>query len=67
MDDRDGRQEREGEQSGQFDDDDKIVYAHKHPLVSRVECSPMAQEIGVQSQVESYQRLKKNGTWYRLA
>ena len=31
------------------------------PLARWLECSPMAWEIGVQSQVESYQRLKK---WY---
>ena len=31
-----------------------------------VECSPMAREIWVQSQVKSYQRLK-NGTSYLLA
>ena len=32
-------------------------------LAYRVECLPMAQETGVQSQVESYQRLKK---WYLI-
>ena len=31
------------------------------PLADKVECSTMAQETRVQSQVESYQRLKK---WY---
>ena len=31
-----------------------------------VECLPMAHETEVQSQVESYQRLKKNGTWYLI-
>ena len=33
------------------------------PLDLLVECSPMVQETGVQSQVESYQRLKK---WYLM-
>ena len=28
--------------------------------------SSMAQETGIQSQVDSYQRLKKNGTWCLL-
>ena len=31
-----------------------------------VDCSSMVWEIGVQSKVDSYQRLK-NGTWYRMA
>ena len=35
-------------------------------LAKRLECSPMARETWVQSQVESYQRLK-NGTWCLLA
>ena len=35
-------------------------------LAQWVECSPMARETRVQSQVESYQRLK-NGTWCRFA
>ena len=35
-------------------------------LVKTVERSPTARETGVQSQVESYQRLK-NGTWYLFA
>ena len=33
------------------------------PFTRWVECSPMARKIGVQSQVESYQRLKK---WYLI-
>ena len=33
------------------------------PLTKRLECSPIAREIGVQSQVESYQRLK---IWYLM-
>ena len=33
-------------------------------LMTVVECSPMARETGVQSQVESYQRLKK---WYLMS
>ena len=33
------------------------------PLVKRLECLPMARETRVQSQVESYQRLKK---WYLI-
>ena len=32
---------------------------YKGPLALRLECSPMALETGVQSQFESYQRLKK--------
>ena len=32
-------------------------------LILWVECSPMVREAGVQSQVESYQRLKK---WYLI-
>ena len=35
-----------------------------NPLVKWVECLPMARETRVQSQVESYQRLKK---WYLMA
>ena len=35
-------------------------------LAKWLEFSPMAQETWVQSQVESYQRLK-NGTWFHLA
>ena len=34
-------------------------------LAERVECSPMVQETGIQSQVTSYQDFK-NGTWYLL-
>ena len=33
------------------------------PLAYRLRCSPMTQETGIQSQVESYQRLKK---WYLM-
>ena len=33
-------------------------------LSERLECSPMTQETGVQSQVQSYQRLKK---WYLMS
>ena len=36
------------------------------PLAKWVDCSPMTRETEVQSQVESYQRLK-NGTWSFLA
>ena len=32
-------------------------------MTVRLECSPMAQETGVQSQIKSYQRLKK---WYLI-
>ena len=31
------------------------------------ECSPMVRETGIKSQVESFQTLLKNGTWYLLA
>ena len=34
------------------------------PIGQWVECSPMAQETGVQSQVNSYQKLKK---WYLIS
>ena len=34
------------------------IYVHTGQLVKWVECSPMIREIGVQSQVETYQRLK---------
>ena len=37
------------------------------PLAEWVECSPIVKETGVQSLIEPYQRLKKNGTWCRLA
>ena len=37
----------------------KIIYTQYRPIGLMVEGSPMARETGVQSQVESYQRLKK--------
>ena len=40
-----------------------FLWENKYTLVSCVECLPMAWETGVQSQVESYQRLKK---WYLI-
>ena len=39
------------------------VFILTGPLNLWVECSPMARETGVQSQVDSYQRLKK---WYLI-
>ena len=38
------------------------TYYMLHEVAQWVECLPMVQETGVQFQVESYQRLKKNGT-----
>ena len=43
-----------------------VMYGYVSILVKWIKCSPMVQETWVQSQVESYQRLK-NGTWWRLA
>ena len=40
-----------------------ILPSFDRPIGLVVECSPMARETGVQSQVESYQRLKK---WYLI-
>ena len=39
------------------------IYIYIYILVLRVESSPVARETGVQSQVESYQRLQK---WYSI-
>ena len=39
------------------------VYISTGPLAQWEECSPMSRETGVQSQVESYQKLKK---WYLM-
>ena len=39
------------------------IYINAGSLIEWVECSVMAREIGIQSQVESYQRLKK---WYLM-
>ena len=39
----------------------------KIELTKWVEYSPIVWETGIQSKVESYQRLKENGTWYCLA
>ena len=36
-----------------------IIHENTGPLVKWAECSPMVREFGVQSQVDSYQRLKK--------
>ena len=36
-----------------------LSLARVSTLAERVECLPMAQETGVQSQVESYQKLRK--------
>ena len=41
------------------------LFPHLLPSTLWVQCSPMAQETRVRSQVESYQRLK-SGTWYHL-
>ena len=41
----------------------KHTHTHTHTLAKRLECSPLARETWVQSQVESYQRLKK---WYLM-
>ena len=46
------------------------IYTHKYtdrPIGIGVECMPIVQETEVQSQVESYQRLKKNGTGCHLS
>ena len=43
-----------------------LITFNTKPLAKWVECSPMVWETGVQSQVNSYQRLKKNGTWCPL-
>ena len=40
-----------------------LHYVQNRTLAQRLECSPMARETWVQSQVESYQRLKK---WYLM-
>ena len=53
------------------DPDRKYKYYYRDcanigPLVKWLECSPKVQETRVQSQVESYQRLK-NSTWCHLA
>ena len=42
------------------------IITSNHPLAYWLECSPVVQETGVQSQVESYQRLK-NSIRYHLA
>ena len=39
------------------------IYIYIYILDKCVKCSPMPRETGVQSKVESYQRLK-NSTWY---
>ena len=39
------------------------IWAQYRTLAQRLECSPMARETWVQSQVESYQKLKK---WYLM-
>ena len=39
------------------------LYKQYRTLAKRLECSPMARETWVQSQIESYQRLKK---WYLM-
>ena len=41
----------------------KVLIRADRTLAKRLECSPMARETWVQSQVESYQRLKK---WYLM-
>ena len=42
---------------------DGLSRVPQSPLALWVECSPMVQETGVQSQVKSYQKLKK---WYLM-
>ena len=46
------------------------IYLYIYPIGVEVECSPMARETDIQSQVESYQKLKKkkkNGILFLLA
>ena len=39
------------------------IYIYIYPIYKWVQCSPMAWETGVQSEVEPYQRFKK---WYLM-